>query len=116
MHQREKTPGQIVNEFEEMLAVETARAKQRKAHGETAPGKNASGNVSNSDESGSARNRAAEKVNADVSGRTLEKGRTVKDKATSNDEPDTVQEAAQDAWQDLESRWGSWPTPRASRT
>jgi hypothetical protein len=29
VHQREKTPGQIVNEFEELLAIERTRAKER---------------------------------------------------------------------------------------
>jgi len=50
-----------------MLEVEQERAKDRKSHGETAPGKNASGNISNSEDTGSARDRAAKKVNADVS-------------------------------------------------
>jgi phage N-6-adenine-methyltransferase len=38
-----------------------------------------------------------------VSGRTLEKGKTVKDKAESDDEPEEVQEAAQEAWNGLQS-------------
>jgi len=38
-----------------------------------------------------------------VSGRTLEKGKKVKDKAESDDEPDEVKEAAQDAWDGLQS-------------
>ena len=104
--QREKTPGQIVNEFEEMLAVERERAKERQSHGETAPGKekeNAVGNVSQSDSPERAREKAAEKVNADVSGRTLEKGKKVKDKAESDDEPEEVQEAAREAWDGLQS-------------
>jgi N6-adenosine-specific RNA methylase IME4 len=96
--QREKTPGQIVNEFEEMLAIEQERQSQGKRNDldET------SGNVSGSYESES-REKAAEKVNADVSGRTLEKGKTVKDKAKSDDEPEPVREAAQEAWDKLES-------------
>jgi 16S rRNA G966 N2-methylase RsmD len=101
--QREKTPGQIVNEFEEMLEIEQERAKERKSHGETAPGKNASGNVSNSVDTGAAREKAAEKVNADVSGRTLEKGKKVKDKAESDDEPDRVQEEAKKEWEKLKN-------------
>jgi len=73
-----------VNEFEEMLAIEEERAKERKAHGETAPGKSkedsdAVGNVSQSDSPERAREKAAEKINADVSGRTLEKGKEVKE-------------------------------------
>lgn len=112
--QREKTPGQIVNEFEEMLAIEKQRAKERKAHGETAPGKpkdeNASGNVSKSvdDESGSAREKAAEKIDAGVSGRTLEKGLEVKEKAESGDE------IAQEQWEKLEE--GETSFHKANRT
>jgi len=108
--QREKTPGQIVNEFEEMLAVERERAKERKSHGETAPGKNASGNVSNSVDTGAARDKAAEKVNADVSGRTLEKGRKVKEKATDKDAPDEVKETAQREWEKLQEGKTSFHT------
>lgn len=98
--QREKTPGQIVNEFEEMVAVEEERALQRNS--KTA-GSDPSKETFPDTEKGQARDKAAEKVNADVSGRTLEKGKKVKDKATSDDEPEEVQEAAEEAWQDLES-------------
>jgi phage N-6-adenine-methyltransferase len=100
--QREKTPGQIVNEFEEMLAIEKERAKENMSKG----GKGERvGNVSNpsDDEPTAARDKAAEKVNADVSGRTLEKGKNVKDKAESDEEPEEVQEAAQEAWEGLQS-------------
>jgi len=38
-----------------------------------------------------------------VSGRTLEKGKKVKDKAESDDEPEEVREAARDAWDGLQS-------------
>jgi hypothetical protein len=84
-------PGQIVNEFEEMLAVEQERAAKRRqatqnndtadeiAESETFP-----------EQGGEAREKAAEKVNANVSGRTLEKGKTVKDKAESDDEPEEM--------------------------
>jgi N6-adenosine-specific RNA methylase IME4/ParB-like chromosome segregation protein Spo0J len=96
--QREKTPGQIVNEFEEMLEIET----QRQGQGERNDLKDTSGNVSGSYQSES-REKAAEKVNADVSGRTLEKGKTVKDKAESDDEPEEVREAAREAWDGLQS-------------
>jgi ParB/RepB/Spo0J family partition protein len=86
--QREKTPGQIVNEFEEMLAVERERAKERKERAGKENLQNVSGgNSSTTDGGGKARENAAEKVNADVSGRTLEKGKKVKDKAESDDEP-----------------------------
>jgi len=98
--QREKTPGQIVNEFEEMLAVERERAKERQEEMGRTHGDDPSGNVS---ERGEARDKAAEKVNADVSGRTLEKGKTVKDKAESDDEPEEVREAAREAWDGLQS-------------
>ena len=98
--QREKTPGQIVNEFEEMLAVERERAKEREEELGRNHGKDPSGNVS---KRGAARDKAAEKVNADVSGRTLEKGKTVKDKAEDDDEPEEVREAAREAWDGLQS-------------
>jgi len=102
--QREKTPGQIVNEFEEMLAIEKERAKERKEsnlkEGDEQPRR---GNVSTSGDEGKARDKAAEKIDADVSGRTLEKGKKVKDKAECDDEPDEVQEAAQEAWDGLQS-------------
>jgi len=68
-------PGQVVNEFDEMLAIEKARAKPRKEanlkEGDEQPRR---GNTSTSGEEGKARDKAAEKVNANVSGRTLEKG------------------------------------------
>jgi len=96
--QREKTPGQLVNEFEEMLAIIT----QRQGQGERNDLKGTSGNVSGSYQSES-REKAAEKVNADVSGRTLEKGKKVKDKAESDDEPDEVREAAREAWEGLQN-------------
>jgi ParB-like chromosome segregation protein Spo0J len=92
--QREKTPGQIVNEFEEMLEVERER-------GRDSQGPNSSKNLLEND--GDAKTRAAEKINADVSGETLRKGTKVKEKATSEDEPEPVREAAQEAWDDLQS-------------
>lgn len=55
------------------------------------------------EEEGDAKTRAAEKINASTSGETLRKGKKVKDKAESDDEPDEVKEAAQDAWDDLQS-------------
>jgi len=98
--QREKTPGQIVNEFEEMLAIEKQRAKERQSGG---GGDEAGKETFPDPDTGQARDKAAEKVNADVSGRTLEKGKKVKDKADSDDEPDEVKKAAQDAWDGLQS-------------
>jgi len=96
--QREKTPGQLVNEFEEMMEIEEERARERKAHGETAPGQNACGNVSTSERhQNKAREQAAEKIDADVSGRTLEKGKEVKEKAEQGDD------TAEEAWEDLKN-------------
>jgi hypothetical protein len=86
---REKTPGQLVNEFEEMLEIERQRAEERKKESGERFGKG-SGNVSGTFEGGEARDKAAEKLNADVSGRTLEKGKEVKEKAEEGDE--TAQE------------------------
>jgi len=102
--QREKTPGQIVNEFEEMLAIERERACDRKTE--------ATGHREkfHEAESGRAKNKAAEKVNADVSGRTLEKGKKVKDKAESDDEPDEVQKVAEREWQKLQQGKTSFHT------
>ena len=102
--QREKTPGQIVNEFEEMLAVERQRAAKRR---QAAQNNDTADEIAESEtfpeQGGEARDKAAEKVNADVSGRTLEKGKTVKDKAESDDEPEDVREAAREAWDGLQS-------------
>jgi N6-adenosine-specific RNA methylase IME4/ParB-like chromosome segregation protein Spo0J len=101
--QRDKTPGQLVNEFEEMLAIEQERAKERQ--GQRSDLKDEPlGNVSEkSDGPQEARDKAAERVNADVSGRTLEKGKTVKEKAESDDEPTEVRETAEEQWQKLQS-------------
>ena len=54
-----------------MLAIERERAKERKES--NLKQNNRGGNISTSEE-GKARDKAAEKVNADVSGRTLEGG------------------------------------------
>jgi len=94
--QREKTPGQIVNEFEEMLEIE----KQR---GRGSQGSRATSSKNLLEEEGDAKTRAAEKINASTSGETLRKGKKVKDKAESDDEPNEVKEAAQDAWDGLQS-------------
>ena len=71
--------------LEEILTIEQEKAKERKEA--NLKQNDRAGNVSDSDE-GEAREKAAEKVNADVSGRTLEKGKKVKDKAESDDEPE----------------------------
>jgi len=105
--QREKTPGQIVNEFEEMLEIERQRAKEREKKGGEVGGKG-SGNVTKPfEDTGSARDKAAEKVNADVSGRTLEKGKKVKEKAEEGDK------TAQEEWEKLKS--GSTSFHRAKK-
>lgn len=98
--QRDKTPGQIVNEFEEMLEIERERAREREETLGKNHGEDPSGNISRR---GVARDKAAEKIDADVSGRTLEKGLEVKQKAESEDEPKDVRETARDAWEGLES-------------
>ena len=92
--QREKTRGQIVNEFEEMLAIE----KQR---GRDSQGPNSTKNLVENE--GDAQTRAAEKINADISGETLRKGKNVKEKAEADDEPEEVREAAREAWEGLQS-------------
>jgi len=67
--QREKTPGQIINEFEEMLAVERKRAARRR---QAAQNNDTADEIAESEtfpeQGGEARDKAAEKVNADVSG------------------------------------------------
>jgi hypothetical protein len=74
------------------LEIEEERAKDRLKEAGRVGGK---GSESFHDPSeGRAKDKAAEKVNADVSGRTLEKGKAVKKKAGSDDEPEEVQEAA----------------------
>ena len=55
-------------EGDEIKAIESERAKQRQAHGQTAPGKNASGHVSVSDK-GETRDKVAEQIGLG-SGRT----------------------------------------------
>lgn len=101
--QREKTPGQIVNEFEEMLAIEKKRAKDRKEANLKKGNEHPEREKFHTRDEGRAKDKAADKIDADVSGRTLEKGKKVKDKAESDDEPDEVQEAAKEAWDGLQS-------------
>lgn len=97
--QREKTPGQLVNEFEEMLAIEEERAKDRQKEAGAVGGKG--GEEFHDPSKGRATELAAEKVNADVSGRTLEKGLKVKEKAEDDDAPGPVRETAQKQWDKL---------------
>jgi len=90
--QREKTPGQLVNEFEEIVEIEQERAKERQ--GERVDlDSDTSGEFS--PEVKRARDEAAEKVNAGVSGETLEKGLKVKEAADEGDE------TAQHEWDKL---------------
>jgi len=91
--QRKKTPGQVVNEFEEMLAIEQERAKERQGQRSDLSDSTSAKDFTEVER---ATEKAAEKVNADVSGRTLEKGLDVKKKAESGDE------TAQREWQKLQ--------------
>ena len=79
--------GELASEFEEMLAIEKERAKERQGE-RTDLGEHSANICKKSEEP--ARDKAAEKVNADVSGRTLEKGKTVKDKADARARADTA--------------------------
>jgi len=99
--QREKTPGQIVNEFEEMLAIERKRGKEKMSEGGSNEG-------SQNSEKHDSWQRAAERT--EVSRDTLSKGKKVKDKAESDDEPDEVQEVAEREWQKLQDGKTSFHT------
>jgi ParB-like chromosome segregation protein Spo0J len=103
--QRDKTPGQIVNEFDEMLEIEKKVAKKRKEELTKGNLENVGGGkISTSDEDlGKARDIAAKKVNASVSGKTLEKGKFVKDKARSDEDDSEITEIAKQAWDGLSS-------------
>ena len=65
---------QVVNEFEEQVEIEKAKAKERMSKGGKGEGV---GNVSQPSVK-RARDNAVEKINADVSGRSIEKGQKVK--------------------------------------
>lgn len=98
--QRDKTAGQVINEFDEILEVEKQRAEQRmdQAGGptETFP----------EGETGEARDKAAEKIDSPVSGRTLEKGKDVKDIAegdTEEEKPEKVKQKAEKEWEKLQN-------------
>jgi len=64
---REKTPGQIVNEFEEMLEIEEKRAEDRMEEAGSVGGKGSE--KFHNPSKGRAKDKAAEKVNADPSRR-----------------------------------------------
>jgi len=86
--QREKSRAQKVNEIDEMKSViEIKNGSDR----------------TNSKGSERWEDRAIEKIDSDISASTYRKGKTVKDKAESDDEPEEVQEAAQEAWEGLQS-------------
>jgi len=99
--QRDKTPGQIINEFDEMLQVEQQRAKENMSKGGNGE---RVGNISkpSKDEPTAARDKAAEKVDANVSGRTLEKGKKVKDIAEGNTEEETPEKVKETAEKEFE--------------
>jgi len=108
--QREKTFGQIVNEFEEMLEIEQDRAEKerRKKISETQSVKKSETRETfptSQNNDMRARDKAAEKINASVSGRTLEKGKKVKDKAEGKDDhvSEEVQEVAKKEWEKLKN-------------
>lgn len=99
--QRDKTPGQIVNEFEEMLEIKRKRAEKDRLS--NLKQNDRAGNTSGSGEKGDARDRAAETINAGVSGKTLEKGLQVKEKAQKDDTPNPVKKVAKEEWDKLEN-------------
>ena len=68
-------------EAEELKDIESERAKQRQVHGQTAPGKNASGHVSVSDK-GETRDKVAEQIGLG-SGRTYDIDRILNGKRLS---------------------------------
>lgn len=112
--QREKTPGQIVNEFEEMKQIEVERGNRASQanlkKGDQEPDVE---NFQDRDEFDKpAHERAAEKIDAPVSGRTLEKGLEVKQKAEDETEPEEVRETAKQQWQKLESGNESFSSAR----
>jgi len=102
--QRQKTPGQIINEFEEILAIEQQRAKDAMAEGgrKSTPGQRVA-NFRNPSETEPARDVAATKLDADISGETLEKGTKVKQTANDDETPEPVKQAAEKAWDDLQT-------------
>jgi len=107
--QREKTPGQVVNEFEEILEIEKERAKERIEMGGQKGGSEGDAKVDTPLEKGKSRDKAAEKF--DVGSTSLEKGTKVKQIAEEGEyehrgEPvevdEEVQEVAEKKWQGLE--------------
>jgi phage N-6-adenine-methyltransferase len=93
--QREKTPGQLVNEYEEMLAVEKEKARGRRRATQNNDSADEIAESQNFAEQGDAREKAVEKIDADVSRESLRKGKKVKEKAEKGDE------TAKEAWNGL---------------
>lgn len=105
--QRDKSPAQIINEFDYQLDTEKLKAKGRQ--GERTDLKDGSeplGNISEkSDRPIESREEAADKVNAPVSGRTLEKGLRVKQAAEDEqkaEEHGLDHREAREQWESLE--------------
>ena len=97
--QREKSRAQIINEAEELLEIKRKKAKESQGNRT---------DLSQNSEKGSDRSTGKDSWEdvADtvgVSRDSLSKGKTVKDKAESDDEPEEVREVAQEAWNGLQS-------------
>jgi len=90
---RDKTPAEKIREGQAWESIEREKAKERQSHGQTAPGKNASGNSTTSEEP--TRQKVGDKIG--VSGKTYDKGKQIKEQADSGDE------TAQEQWEQLET-------------
>ena len=98
--QRDKTPGQVINEFEEILDIKQTRGKKNMSLGGQG-GKEGSPNLENLDSDYDAWKDAAEEF--EVGKSSLSKGKKVKDIATGQtDKPKEVVEVAQQKWDELE--------------
>jgi len=100
--QRDKTPAQVVNEFEEQVEIEKEKAKERVEEAGSVGGSKGKQTFTDPSE-GQARDKAAEKINADVTSVTLEKGQKVKEIAEGEtDKEEEVVEVAKQKWEELE--------------
>lgn len=88
--QREKKPGQILNEFQELVEIKKERGRELMSEGGKG-GKEGSSNLTNLDEY-DAYEEAAESF--DIGTTTLKKGLKVKEKAEAEDAPEEVRETA----------------------
>ena len=86
--QREKTPAQKINEIDEIKDV----IKVKSGSGRT-----------NSKQNDRWEEKAIEKVKSDISPSTYRKGKEVKNKAESEEENTEVKEAAEEAWNELQT-------------